>query len=200
MVFLTVSSGIGGGIVLGGRLLRGARGIAGSLGQTPRPGHDRFVRLETLASGFGIAAAAKASGREADARAVFAAARAGEPWADGILMEAADELAAAIAGLQAVVDPDCIVIGGGVGLAEGFLERLEAALQAYPVVHRAGARPRRARRRRRHHRRGEPGACPRSDGQDPTIWRRTCMTLRTFASVARHRRSGRRDFRRRRHG
>ena len=55
MVFLTVSSGIGGGIVLGGRLLRGARGIAGSLGQTPRPGHDSYVRLETLASGFGIA-------------------------------------------------------------------------------------------------------------------------------------------------
>jgi N-acetylmannosamine-6-phosphate 2-epimerase/N-acetylmannosamine kinase len=132
MVFLTVSSGIGGGIVLGGRLLRGARGIAGSLGQSPRPGQDRFVRLEAMASGFGIAACATASGREADAPAVFAAARAGAPWADGILREAADELAAAIAGLQAIVDPDVVVIGGGVGLAEGFLPRLETALGAYP--------------------------------------------------------------------
>ena len=122
MVFLTVSSGIGGGIVLGGRLLRGARGIAGSLGQSPRAGRDGYVRLETLASGFGIAAAAKAAGRDADARAVFAAARAGAPWAEGILVEAAGELAAAVAGLQAVVDPECIVIGGGVGLAEGFLD------------------------------------------------------------------------------
>ena len=132
MVFLTVSSGIGGGIVLGGRLLRGARGIAGSLGQSPRPGREGFVRLETLASGFGIAAAAKAAGHEVDAKAVFAAAGAGEPWADGILAEAAGELAAAVAGLQAVVDPECIVIGGGVGLAEAFLGRLEAALRAYP--------------------------------------------------------------------
>ena len=133
MVFLTISSGIGGGIVLGGRLLRGARGIAGSVGQSPRPGQDRFVRLEASASGFGIAAAAKGLGRDADAPAVFAAARAGEPWADGILMKAADELAAAIAGLQAVLDPDRVVIGGGVGLAEGFLARLEAALGAYPA-------------------------------------------------------------------
>ncbi|HVH02812.1 MAG TPA: putative N-acetylmannosamine-6-phosphate 2-epimerase [Amaricoccus sp.] len=132
MVFLTVSSGIGGGIVLGGRLLRGARGIAGSLGQVPWPGGAGFVRLETLASGFGIATAARAAGREADAKAVFAAARAGERWADGILVEAAGTLAAAVAGLQAVVDPDCVVIGGGVGLAEGFLERLGAALGAYP--------------------------------------------------------------------
>jgi len=131
MVFLTVSSGIGGGVVLGGRLVRGARGIAGSLGQSPRPGRE-FVRLETRASGFGIAAAARAAGREADAKAVFAAAQAGEAWADAILTEAAGELAAAIAGLQAIVDPERIVIGGGVGLAEGFLGRLEAAFALYP--------------------------------------------------------------------
>lgn len=133
IVFLTVSSGIGGGVVLGGRLVRGARGIAGSLGQTPWPGRDGFARLETTASGFGIAAAAKAAGRDADAKAVFAAAREGETWADGILATMAAELAAAIAGLQAIVDPDRIVIGGGVGLAEGFLERLAAALKGYPA-------------------------------------------------------------------
>jgi N-acetylmannosamine-6-phosphate 2-epimerase/N-acetylmannosamine kinase len=132
MVFLTVSSGVGGGVVLGGRLLRGARGLAGSLGQSPRPGQG-FVRLETLASGFAIAASAKAAGRDADARAVFSAARAGEPWAERALAEAAGELAAAVAGLQAIVDPECIVIGGGVGLAEGFVGRLEAALGAYPA-------------------------------------------------------------------
>jgi len=134
MAFLTISSGIGGGIVCGGRLLRGARGLAGSLGQCPRRTADVPVRLEVLASGFAIAKAARESGREGDARAVFDAARGGEGWADAILCEAAAELAAAIAGLQAVVDPERIVIGGGIGLADGFLARLEDALKAYPNV------------------------------------------------------------------
>lgn len=134
MAFLTISSGIGGGIVLDGRLLRGARGLAGSLGQCPRRIADGQVRLEVLASGFGIAKAAGESGREGDARAVFEAAGANENWADAILDEAAAELAAAVAGLQAVVDPECIVIGGGIGLAEGFLTRLKDNLKAYPSI------------------------------------------------------------------
>ncbi|WP_416799015.1 putative N-acetylmannosamine-6-phosphate 2-epimerase [Ciceribacter azotifigens] len=132
MAFLTVSSGIGGGLVLGGRLLRGVRGMAGSLGQIPLCGPGGSVRLETLASGFGIANAARCHGHDGDARAVFAAASAGETWAQDILRDAATRLAAAIAGLQAVVDPECIVIGGGVGLAEGFIALLREALATYP--------------------------------------------------------------------
>lgn len=134
MVFLTVSSGIGGGIVLGSRLVRGTRGIAGSLGQTPRANRDGIVRLESFASGFGIAAAAKAAGHAGDAKEVLTAARRGSPWAKAILAAAAEELAAAIAGLQAVVDPECIVVGGGVGLSEGFLELVRDKLTAYPPV------------------------------------------------------------------
>ncbi len=71
MVFLTISSGIGGGIVLNGRLLRGARGIAGSLGQVPVAGSSGLVRLETLGSGFGIAKRALEVGHAGDARAVL---------------------------------------------------------------------------------------------------------------------------------
>lgn len=134
MVFLTISSGIGGGIVLGGQLLRGARGIAGSLGQMPRSPRGGPVRLETLASGFGMAGAAKSAGHAGDARDIFASARDGAAWAESILSDTAAELAAAIAGLQAIVDPECVVLGGGVGLAEGFLGRLREALSAYPTV------------------------------------------------------------------
>lgn len=134
MVFLTISSGIGGGIVLNGRLLRGARGIAGSLGQVPVAGSSGLVRLETLGSGFGIAKRALEVGHAGDARAVFCAAAAGESWAHGILQDAALHLAAAIAGLQAVIDPECVVIGGGVGLADGFLDRLREALANHPAV------------------------------------------------------------------
>ena len=39
-----------------------------------------------------------------------------------------------MAGMQAIVDPDCIVIGGGVGLAPGFLDLLRDALAAHPAV------------------------------------------------------------------
>lgn len=132
MAFLTVSSGIGGGIVLDGRLLRGARGIAGSIGQVPVCGHTGSMRLETLASGFGIAQAARRNGFDCDARAVFSASYNCESWAQSVLREAATPLAAAIAGLQALVDPECVVIGGGVGLAEGFLDLLRESLVGHP--------------------------------------------------------------------
>lgn len=134
MAFLTVSSGIGGGLVIGGRLVRGARGLAGSLGQVPRLAAAGPVRLEALTSGFAIAAAARAAGHVADAPAVFAAARAGEAWAEDILRRAAADLATAIAGLQALADPECIVVGGGVGLAEGFLGRLRRAFDGLPGI------------------------------------------------------------------
>ncbi|MGH7212975.1 MAG: ROK family protein, partial [Acetobacteraceae bacterium] len=131
LVFVTVSSGIGGGIVAGGRLLRGARGVAGSLGQVIWGG-DPGRSLEACASGFGMAAAAHSAGYATDAVGVFAAARDGAAWADHILADAARMLAAALVSLQAVVDPECIVIGGGVGLADGFLTRVQAALAGFP--------------------------------------------------------------------
>lgn len=130
MVFLTISSGIGGGIVTDGRLWRGARGLAGSLGQLPALVGGESVRMESRASGFGMAAAARATGRDLDARAIFAAA--GEGWADAILDTATTELATALAGLQAVVDPEIVIIGGGVGLAPGFLDRVRRALAPFP--------------------------------------------------------------------
>ncbi len=137
LVFLTVSSGIGGGIVAGGRLLRGARGLAGSLGQLPAGGD----RLESRASGFAIAAAARSAGHPGDARAVFAAAREGAGWAERVLDEAAAALAEALGGLQAIVDPERVVIGGGVGLAEGYLDRVRAALSRCPERLRPGLVP-----------------------------------------------------------
>ncbi|PRD54978.1 putative N-acetylmannosamine-6-phosphate 2-epimerase [Phyllobacterium myrsinacearum] len=132
IVFVTVSSGIGGGVVAGGRLLRGARGLAGSLGQTLRGNGDSLLRLEALASGFGIAEAARMAGHPGDAKSVIAAANDHVPWANDILAGATSELATALVGVQAMVDPDCIVIGGGVGLAHGFIARLEQAFETLP--------------------------------------------------------------------
>ena len=119
MGFVTISSGIGGGLVIGGRLLQGAHGLAGHLGQIPFPG----VRLEDSASGFGLARRAGT----VDARTALAA-----DGAEIALVVA--ELARGLVTLQAIADPACVVVGGGLGLAPGFLGRIEAALAAHPVV------------------------------------------------------------------
>ena len=130
--FITVSSGIGGGLVTGGRLVTGHNGMAGSLGQVRSGG----AALEARASGFAMAQAAYRAGHATDARGVFAAAQEGAAWADAILGQAAGALADGLATLQAVLDPDQVVLGGGVGLAPGFIARVRASLDCHPAEHR----------------------------------------------------------------
>jgi N-acetylmannosamine-6-phosphate 2-epimerase/N-acetylmannosamine kinase len=142
LLFLTISSGIGGGIVIGGQLLHGSSGLAGHVGQMPVPtSGSEYLRLEQVASGFAIATAACKAGHEVDSRAVFAAARAGENWAEDIINDAVNHLAVCLPGLQTVIDPQVIVIGGGVGLAPGYLSRLEKALSRLPTIFRASLMP-----------------------------------------------------------
>lgn len=133
LLFVTVSSGIGGGVVTGGRLLHGARGLAGSLGQVPWAADAGT--LEEPASGFGMARAARAAGHEAaDARAIFTAATTGAAWAEAILAASAEALARALVGAQALLDPECIILGGGVGLAPDYFARVDAALGRHPAM------------------------------------------------------------------
>jgi N-acetylmannosamine-6-phosphate 2-epimerase/N-acetylmannosamine kinase len=119
MAFVTLSSGIGAGIVLGGTLLRGAHGLAGHLGQIPFPG----ARLEDGASGFGLARRAGVP----DARAALAAG--GAPVEDALA-----EFARGLVTLQAIADPEVIVLGGGLGLAPGVRARIVAALAVHPAA------------------------------------------------------------------
>lgn len=128
MVFLTVSTGIGGGIVLGGRLVTGRGGVAGHVGQMSLDGGP----VEDAASGTWIAAAAAEAGHPCDARAVFEAAARGAPWAGEIVALSASRLARLCSDLQCLLDPEVIVIGGGVGLAPGFLDRVTTFLHQYP--------------------------------------------------------------------
>lgn len=128
MLFITVSSGIGGGAVLGRKLLIGRNGVAGSVGQL-----GVMRRLEDRASGFAIARAAGALGRPADTRAVFADAASGEAYAIEIVDNAARELAAGLADTQLLLDPEVVVIGGGVGLLPQFQAALRQAMADLPA-------------------------------------------------------------------
>ena len=128
IVFLTISTGIGGGVVTGGRLMRGRVGMAGHFGQV-RPWMDTDgARFEDGASGRWIAAEGARAGLPADARAVFAAAVEGDARAEAIIAASAARVARLCHGLQFMFDPDRVVIGGGVGLAPGYLDRVIRAL------------------------------------------------------------------------
>lgn len=141
LAFITVSTGIGGGLVSGGRLLAGARGIAGHLGHVtvdpngPRCSCGRRGCVEQLASGSAIAREATALfARAMTTEHVFGAASEDEPWAHAIIQESVTNLAAAIATVRMVLDPELVVIGGGVGLANGYIDRLDTALRTSPMT------------------------------------------------------------------
>lgn len=127
IVFLTVSTGLGGGVVSGGRLLQGRGGLAGHFGQLMAT-DGAPERFEDTASGRWIAAQAAGIGLAPDARAIFAAADAGDRRAEAILAASAARVGWLCQNLQLSFDPDRIVIGGGVGLGPGYLDRVARSL------------------------------------------------------------------------
>jgi predicted NBD/HSP70 family sugar kinase/DNA-binding CsgD family transcriptional regulator len=118
--FLSVGTGMGLGLVLGGELHRGKHGAAGEV-DWALPG----MADELDPSAEGVAALAARLASEAsvetslvppyDARDIFAAARSEDPLACEIVEEAARRIAAHIAPVAAVADPELVVLGGGLG-------------------------------------------------------------------------------------
>jgi glucokinase len=138
--YVSIGSGISSTVVQDGVPLAGARGGAlvlssGSLGVpcAECSAWTEFV-LEDYASGPALARRyAAASGRVVEgAETVLAAANAGEPIALQIVDSAADALGSSLGWLVNVLDPEAIVIGGGLGLAQGrFRERLIEATRGH---------------------------------------------------------------------
>jgi predicted NBD/HSP70 family sugar kinase len=129
LVFIGVGTGVGMGIVAGGRLLRGAAGAAGELGQLPTGDQivadpDDLGPLEAIAGGAGLAARWGGG----SARDVFAAADRGDARARALLDDQARALATAVHAVQALLDPGLIVLGGGIGCRPGVAERVRDAL------------------------------------------------------------------------
>lgn len=128
MVFLTVSTGIGGGVIAGGQLIGGRSGMAGHVGLIESFSKDDEPAIfEDGPSGRFIA---DASGYP-NARAAFVALP--EASAETAIANSAARMARLCQNLQPLLDPQRIVIGGGVGLAPGYLPRIEAALR--PIHH-----------------------------------------------------------------
>lgn len=141
MVFLTVSTGVGGGVVANGRLLRGRGGVAGHFGQVLPLPEGPETRFEDGASGLWIAAEGARLGLEPDARAVFAAAAEGDERAEAVIETSARRVARLAHDLQLMFDPRYTVIGGGVGLASGYLDRVARASAHFQPLVRPTLRP-----------------------------------------------------------
>lgn len=138
-IYLTVSTGIGGGLFIGDRVIRGAHGLAGEVGHMtvlpggPIGGDGLLGSLEAIAAGRSIARdASYAYGRGMETREVFERAEAGEGKALAIVDNAARFTGIGIANLQKIFDPEGFVIGGGMTAAGTFyLSRIRAAAAGY---------------------------------------------------------------------
>ncbi|NTY80748.1 N-acetylmannosamine kinase [Citrobacter werkmanii] len=141
MVFITVSTGVGGGVVSAGKLLTGVGGLAGHLGHTladphgPVCGCGRVGCVEAIASGRGIAAAAEGALAGCDAKTIFSRAGQGDEQASWLIHRSARTLARLVADVKAMTDCRCVVIGGSVGLAEGYLALVEHYLAQEPAAY-----------------------------------------------------------------
>jgi glucokinase len=125
MVYLTVSTGVGGGVVVDGRLYRGAGGNGSELGHVTVDCNGRECRgcgrkgcLEAYVSGTSIAERAREAGLAVStAEEVAAAARGGDPVAQAVWDETVVAFACGLTSIVNVFEPELVVIGGGVSRA-----------------------------------------------------------------------------------
>jgi N-acetylmannosamine-6-phosphate 2-epimerase/N-acetylmannosamine kinase len=117
MVFLTISTGIGGGIVQRGRLVTGRNGLSRLVGQMQIPVDGGYRPLEDIASAVALEREAARRGHRTNGSEIVSAAGAGEAWAEEIIETSIDRLALSLGSIQITIDPDCFVIGE----AWGFL-------------------------------------------------------------------------------
>jgi predicted NBD/HSP70 family sugar kinase len=124
LLFVKVATGIGAGVISGGRLHRGAQGAAGDIGHVQTPGRTNLCRcgntgcLEAVASGTAIAAALTSGGIPASSsRAVVDLVRSGNPTATQLVRQAGREIGSVLATAVSLLNPSVIVVGGSLSLA-----------------------------------------------------------------------------------
>ena len=142
VVYLKLATGIGAGMVIGGRLFEGAGGTAGEIGHTTIDETGDICRcgnrgcLETYAGAAAIASLLSRSfGEELDPEAVLSRAADGDPGCRRALADAGRHIGVAVANLCNLVNPERIVVGGSMGHAGALLLdplRESVSLRAIP--------------------------------------------------------------------
>lgn len=158
MIYMTLSTGIGGGIIIDGNLYTGNRGFAAEIGHMtidrngPLDNCGNVGCLESLASGTAIArmarerlAAGETSALSAisegdmskiDARMVAETAKSGDSLAKAIMDEVSTNLGIGIVSLMHIFDPDAIVVGGGMTQnLDMLLPGIEAEIKTHAMAH-----------------------------------------------------------------
>jgi len=139
-----LGTGCGGGIVVRGKTIEGVNGIAGEWGHSPLPWPEgaelpgnrcwcgRTNCLETWVSGTGfVEDYERATGRKLKGAEIEAAANAGEPEAAAALDRYIDRLGRGLAVICDILDPDVIVLGGGMSNTAALYPRLPDVVTKY---------------------------------------------------------------------
>ena len=146
LAYLSIGTGLAAGLVLGGRLRRGAHGAAGEIGHVPVDPHGARCAcgqagcLEVLASGSRLRRDWPAPEGVHPGEALFAAAAQGDPRAVALRDEFASAVATAVRMLCLTVDVDRVVVGGGVAqvgepLRAAVEEQLRLSTAGSPFLH-----------------------------------------------------------------
>jgi glucokinase len=149
LIYMTISTGIGGGIIVDNRMLEGAHGLGGELGHItvlphgPVCGCGQRGHLEAIASGpsivrfvneqlaKGISSTLQA-GENLTAREISAAARNGDSLAMSALARAGEYIGMALADFLVIFNPTIVIFGGGVSFSGEFLfEPMRQVLKKY---------------------------------------------------------------------
>lgn len=148
-----LGTGVGGGLMIHGRLLSGPNAIAGEWGHNPLPwrrAEDGPAQrcycgkedcIETFLSGPGWAAR---SGLNLDAHAIVVASQAGQAQAQQALSDYCDQLARGLASVINLLDPEVIVLGGGLSNIPALYSQVEPLLPRYVFSDRVNTRLRQA--------------------------------------------------------
>lgn len=164
MIYMTLSTGIGGGVITDGRLYTGHKGFAGEIGHITIDRNGRTCNcgnvgcLEAMASGTAIAqmaserlsagetssllAAAGGDASAVDAKLVAQEAKAGDALAQSLMDEVARNLGIGIVSLMHVFDPELIVIGGGISRdLDMLVPEVYREIQRHAMAHLKDRRP-----------------------------------------------------------
>jgi len=143
--YLWIGTGVGLGLVIDGRLYRGAHGLAGEIGHLPigldgaspgrpdpgGPGGPGWFASAAVADAIVRLASSRGMAGPLTLRSVFSLARKGDPLAREVVEVEAKLLARAVSTIAAVMDPEMVILGGGVGHnGDLLLEPIERELQA----------------------------------------------------------------------